>query len=108
MTGTVGPSPAPTLTTFDTSLAPPANDFAQGRIVFTSGPNTGISATIMANDGTGLFQLVSPLPALPVAGNSFTAYPGCDLTQSRCSVRFNNLGRFKATPYVPVPETAFG
>jgi uncharacterized phage protein (TIGR02218 family) len=108
VTGTVGASPTPTLTMFDTSLTPPANDFAQGRIVFTSGPNTGISATVMANDGAGLFQLVSPLPTVPVAGNTFTAYPGCDLTQSRCSLRFNNLGRFKATPYVPVPETAFG
>ena len=108
VTGTVTASPAPTLTAFDTSLTPAANDFAQGRIVFTTGPNAGISATVRANDASGLFTLVSPLPALPTTGNAFTAYPGCDLTQSRCTVRFNNLGRFKAAPFVPVPETAFG
>jgi len=108
VTGTVSASPAPTATVFDTSLTPTANDFAQGRIVFTSGPNTGISATVRSNDSSGLMTMVSPLPVAPTSGDAFTAYPGCDLTQSRCSVRFNNLGRFKATPYVPVPETAFG
>lgn len=108
VTGAVTGSPAPTLTVFDTGLTPAANDFAQGRIVFTSGANNGISATVRANDTSGLFTLVSPLPALPAAGDTFTAYPGCDLTQARCSGRFSNLGRFKATPYVPVPETAFG
>jgi len=108
VTGTVSASPVPTQTVFDTSLTPTANDFAQGRIVFTSGPNTGISATVRSNDSSGLMTMVSPLPVAPTSGDAFTAYPGCDLTQSRCSVRFNNLGRFKATPYVPVPETAFG
>jgi uncharacterized phage protein (TIGR02218 family) len=108
VTGSVTGSPAPTLTVFDTGLTPALNDFAQGRIVFTSGPNNGISATVKSNDTSGLFTLAAPLPALPVSGNTFTAYPGCDLTQARCLARFNNLGRFKATPYVPVPETAFG
>jgi len=108
VTGTVSASPVPTQTVFDTSLTPTANDFAQGRIVFTSGPNTGISATVRSNDSSGLMTMVSPLPVAPTSGDAFTAYPGCDLTQSRCTTRFNNLGRFKATPYVPVPETAFG
>ena len=108
VTGAVSVSPAPTATVFDTGLTPTANDFAQGRIVFTSGANNGVSATIRSNDASGLFTLVAPLPNPPAAGDTFTAYPGCDLTQSRCSTRFNNLGRFKATPYVPVPETAFG
>ena len=106
--GAVSASPAPTATVFDTGLTPTANDFAQGRIVFTSGANNGVSATVRANDASGLFTLVAPLPNPPAAGDAFTAYPGCDLTQARCSGRFNNLGRFKATPYVPVPETAFG
>lgn len=108
VTGSVTGSPAPTATVFDTGLSPTANDFAQGRIVFSSGVNNGLSATVKANDGAGLVTLVAPLPAAPAAGDTFTIYPGCDLTQSRCSTRFNNLQHFKATPYVPVPETAFG
>ena len=108
VSGAVSAAPAPTATVFDTNLTPAAGDFAQGRIVFTSGANSGVSATVRSNDASGLFSLVAPLPAAPAAGDTFTAYPGCDLTQSRCSTRFNNLGRFKATPYVPVPETAFG
>lgn len=98
----------PSVKMFGSSLSPAANDFAQGRVVFTSGPNAGLSATVGSNDAAGNFQLVSALPNPPTAGDGFTAYPGCDLTQDRCNRRFANLGRFKATPYVPVPETAFG
>jgi uncharacterized phage protein (TIGR02218 family) len=97
-----------TQSAFGSGLAPAANDFAQGRVVFTAGVNAGLTATVKANDGAGNFQLVAPLPNAPAAGDAFVAYPGCDLTQGRCSTRFNNLARFKATPFVPVPETAFG
>lgn len=106
MTGAVAGTP--TITSFGSTLSPSADDLAQGRIVFTSGVNTGLSATVRSNDPTGNIQLVSPLPNAPAPGDGFVAYPGCDLTQNRCNLRFNNLGRFKATPYVPVPETAFG
>jgi len=106
VTGTV--TGMPTQAAFDSGLTPVANDFAQGRVVFTSGTNAGLTATVKANDGAGNFELVAPLPNAPAAGDSFIAYPGCDLTQGRCSARFNNLARFKATPFVPVPETAFG
>lgn len=99
---------APTVSSFATTLSPAANDFAQGRIVFTSGANTGVSATVKTNTAGGQFELIRPLPAAPAAGDTFTAYPGCDLTRARCGSRFNNLGRHKATPFVPVPETVFG
>ena len=106
VTGTV--TGTPTASAFGSGLAAAANDFAQGRVVFGSGANAGLTATVKANDGSGHFQLVAPLPSAPAPGDTFTAYPGCDLTQGRCSTRFNNLGRFKATPFVPVPETALG
>ncbi len=106
VTGTV--TGAATQGAFDSGLTPTANDFAQGRVAFTSGVNTGLTATVKTNDASGYFELVAPLPNAPATGDSFIAYPGCDLTQGRCSTRFNNLGRFKATPFVPVPETAFG
>ncbi len=101
-------SGTPTASTFATTLSPTANDFAQGRIVFTSGACNGVSATVKSNDGTGHFTLIRALPAVPAAGDTFTAYPGCDLTRSRCLTRFNNLLRRKATDFVPVPETILG
>jgi uncharacterized phage protein (TIGR02218 family) len=108
VSSTVTSSPAPTLTSFDSGLSTTANDFAQGYVIFTSGANSGVRATVKSNDGSGGFVLVRPLPSVPAAGDAFTAYPGCDLTRGRCSTRFNNLGRHKATPFVPVPETVFG
>lgn len=101
-------SGAPTKTAFATSLAPTLNDYAQGRIVFTSGPNNGISRTIRSNDASGGFVLVGPLPVAPGSGDAFTAYKGCDLTQGTCQAKFSNLANFKATPFVPLPTTALG
>jgi uncharacterized phage protein (TIGR02218 family) len=98
----------PTALAFSSSLSTTLNDFAQGRIIFTSGVNAGVSATVKSNDGAGGFVLIRALPAVPSAGDAFTAYPGCDLTMSRCLSRFNNLGRLKATPFTPTPETVFG
>lgn len=105
-TGTV--TGTPTAQLFNTTLTPPANDFAQGRIVFTSGANAGISATVKSNTGGGQILLIRNLPNVPAAGDAFTIYPGCDYTQARCTGRFNNLPHHKATPFVPVPETSFG
>ena len=96
-------------TTLATSLAAPAvNDFALGRIVFTSGANSGISRTVRSNDGAGGVVLVSPLPSAVGVGDAFTIYKGCNLVQSTCSGKFNNLPNFKATPFVPLPTAAFG
>jgi uncharacterized phage protein (TIGR02218 family) len=91
---------------FGSGLTGQAGDYAQGRIVFTSGANAGIARAVKSNDAAGNFNLISPLPAMPAPGDAFTAYKGCDLTMGTCSGRFNNLGRFKGTPFVPQPETA--
>lgn len=91
-----------------TNLTPTLNDYALGRILFTSGVNNGISRTIKSNDAAGNFVLVAPLPAPCGSADNFTAYKGCDLTQSTCTNKFNNLVNFRATPYVPQPTTALG
>lgn len=95
-----------TATTFGSSVTGNDGRFAQGRIKFTSGANAGITRSIKSNDGAGSFVLIQALPTPPAAGDSFTVYPGCDLTKATCAGKFNNLGRFKGTPFVPVPETA--
>jgi uncharacterized phage protein (TIGR02218 family) len=106
-TGHVVGSAGATLT-FGSNLTPTANDYALGRIVFTSGANNGISRTIRANDGAGNFTLIQPLPNGLAALDNFTIFPGCDLTTGRCSTRFANLANFKGTPFVPLPQTPLG
>lgn len=103
--GTVSASPAPTTTGFKAGLTPAIDYFAQGRVVFTSGANSGLSRTVRTNSNTGQFAIIPPLPVAPSAGDGFIAYAGCDKTQGTCNTKFNNLARFKGTPYVPVPET---
>lgn len=93
---------------FTSTATGAAGYFAQGRIVFTSGANAGVSRTVRSNDGAGGFALIRPLPTAPAAGDTFTAYAGCDLSKATCETKFANLTRFKGTPFVPVPTTALG
>ena len=78
----------------------------QGTVTFPAGSNNGVSATIKLADATGL-TLTYPLPALPAAGDSFTAYQGCDHTLATCRSKFANEGNFRGFPFVPTPEAAF-
>ena len=89
-------------------VAPSVNDYALGRIVFTSGGNNGLSRTVRSNDAAGNVVLVSPLPVAAGAGDTFTIFKGCDLIQPTCTTKFNNLPNFKATPFVPLPTAAMG
>ena len=88
-----------------TTSAQPDAYFDNGQLVFTSGPNNGLVKAIRQYFGKTFF-FNSPLPFAPNAGDSFIAYPGCDKTQSTCTLKFNNLANFEGFPYVPVPETA--
>lgn len=107
-TGTVRAGTAGSTGTFGSALAPTASDYALGRVMFTSGANAGISRTIRANDASGNFTLISPLPAVTAVGDAFTVYKGCDHTQATCTTKFANLANFRATPFVPLPTTSVG
>jgi hypothetical protein len=61
---------------------------------------------VRAYTAGGTVALVLPFPAAPVAGNAFTAYPGCDYLQGTCSGKFSNLSHFKGEPFVPATETS--
>lgn len=80
--------------------------YAQGTITMTAGVNTGASATIRSASATAL-TLAYPLPAIPAAGDAFTAYQGCDHSLATCKAKFNNAANFRGFPFVPTPETAF-
>ena len=102
-TGTIDGTSSQTLVS--TSLSAPAGTFNLGTIVFTSGSCAGQRRSIRSQDASGNLQLVLPLPSSPAVGDAFEAYPGCDLSLTRCGV-FNNTGRFRGYPFVPLPETA--
>lgn len=91
--------------TINCALAEAAGHFDIGEIVVTSGPNIGVRRTVRSY-APGIVRLAYPLPYSPLVGNAFTIYPGCDKRLVTCDVKFSNKPRFRATPFVPVPETA--
>lgn len=88
-----------------TSAGQAAGYFDSGYLFCGPGPNAGAQRTVKKWDGVGL-DLALPLPFTPVAGNTFTIYPGCNKQKTTCQTKFNNLPRFGGQPYIPVPETA--
>lgn len=85
------------------SLAQASGYFSLGYVVFTSGPNNGLSRTVKSY-APGEVYLSYPLPYTPGIGEAFTIYPGCDKKQATCSSKFSNLPNFKGFPYIPKPE----
>jgi uncharacterized phage protein (TIGR02218 family) len=78
--------------------------YALGRLLMTSGANDGFSRMVRAWGG-GVLYLANPFYWPLSVGDSFTAYPGCDLTMASCTA-FGNLINFGGTPFIPPPETA--
>lgn len=90
---------------FSTSLQLPDSYLAGGGIEFTSGVLSGLSAPIKYSMATGQITLLIPVSANPATGDTFRAYPGCDLTITTCTNKFNNRSRNRSTPYIPLKET---
>lgn len=104
-TGTIAASPAPAVTSFKTGNAQAAGYFDQGVVTFTSGANAGLKRTIKAYDPTTGFTFALPLPVAPAAGDTISAFAGCDKQKATCGAKFSNLGRFRGYPWIPAPET---
>jgi uncharacterized phage protein (TIGR02218 family) len=79
--------------------------YTLGTLQMTSGLNENFWAFIVKWDGEATLSLLVPLPFAVAPGDTFTAYPGCDKTETSCSA-FNNLLQFGGEPAIPVPETA--
>lgn len=94
-----------TLSRIVCTIAKPQGYFTQGVVEFTAGLNVGIKRTIRLHEN-GSLLLTLPLTQMPAIGETIKVYPGCDKTMDTCSIRFNNLKRFRGEPFVPVPETA--
>ena len=80
---------------------------AQGSIVFSSGANANVRATVRSVNVGVSYSLMYPLPFAPSIGDAFTVAFGCDHTQATCQGKFNNLANFRGFPYVPPPQLAY-
>lgn len=101
--GTVGAGS--TAAQINTSVA--AAGHAQGSIVFTSGANANLRATVKSVSPGASLTLMYPLPAPPAAGDAFNVAFGCDHTRGTCQGKFNNLANFRGFPFVPAPQLAY-
>jgi uncharacterized phage protein (TIGR02218 family) len=80
---------------------------AQGSLVFTSGANSNVRATVKSVNVGVSYSLMYPLPFAPTEGDNFNVAFGCDHTQATCVAKFNNLPNFRGFPYVPPPQLAY-
>ncbi len=80
---------------------------AQGSILFTSGANANVRATVKSVVAGTSLALMYPLPEPPATGDAFTVYAGCDHTRGTCQSRFANLTNFRGFPFVPPPQIAY-
>lgn len=91
---------------FTTNLTKADHYFELGVITFTSGALSGQSQGISAYlNASGALVTRFPFPTAPSPGDTFTAYPGCDLMQATCTTKFGNLTHFSGQPFIPVPQT---
>ena len=84
--------------------------YTQGRMVCTSGLNSGLQRTITNWTGT-TFQPQYPWPFAVAVGDGFSFYPGCDKStgDGGCGAGgFNNLVNFLGAPFTPQPEIQIG
>ena len=103
VSGTVGAGSTSNQINFSGALA----GHAQGSIVFSSGANANVRATVKSVNPGASLTLMYPLPFAPATGDAFTVAFGCDHTQSTCQNTFNNLANFRGFPYVPPPQLAY-
>lgn len=80
----------------------PANHFAQGTVLFTSGDNSGVRVEVIASSAGQLFLLL-PLPYPPQVGDTASVTRGCTKTVAACTA-YGNLANFRGEPYVPGQE----
>jgi hypothetical protein len=116
-------SGTPTTTSIATTtagiIAKATNWFKLGVLTFTSGALNGTRVDVQGyvlSGGTGTFTLAIPLASAPLAGDTFTVYPGCPRTRPACAAFpnaigvTNNLanlptGAYRGFPLIPSPES---
>jgi len=81
-----------------------SGDYSGGTLRFTSGACAGLAGQIKRHaSGGGIvtLELWQAMPDAVVAGDGFTATPGCDKAFATCRDRFANAANFRGFPYMP-------
>lgn len=80
--------------------------FDLGTILWTSGANSGVTRTVkrFVHSG-GVITMMTPLLNVPLAGDAFTIFPGCDKTKATCNSKFSNVVNFRGYPFIPAPDS---
>ena len=105
VTGTVGAGPTLTVIPVSGGVGTPTGgdglpNYQRGRIIFTSGVNDSLMATLDTNDASNVY-LAYPLNAPCAPGDTFTIYPGCSKSFATCSSKFANTANFRGYDKVP-------
>jgi uncharacterized phage protein (TIGR02218 family) len=114
-TGTVIAANIATIYAGGASIYDKPDGFYNGGILtFTSGVLTGKQYGIQTSIYTGALvgpvsgvalNVQLPLSTMPAVGDTFSIYPGCDRSQTRCTGTFGNVANFRGYPYIPGPES---
>lgn len=76
--------------------------FNEGKLVFTSGLNTGIPSEIKSWDSSSKTLEIQLSANYQISiGDTFIAIYGCDGVHTTCR-RFNNIKNFRGEPYIPL------
>lgn len=82
----------------------PGGGYQYGKLIWTSGNNTGCVSTVIKDDGSSTsvrtLTLAAPTPSGIETGDGFTAYQGCSKLYARCKV-LSNVANFRGFPNVP-------
>lgn len=82
--------------------------FRFGTLTWTSGPNAGRRAEVLANDRSDGIAVLTLLeaPIRPIsAGDGFTISAGCDKRIATCGQKFGNVVNFRRFPHIPGQDT---
>lgn len=79
----------------------------QGVIIFETGVNAGMRATVKSLVAGTSLTLMYPLPDPPAVGDTIAVSFGCDHTRGTCQGKFANLVNFRGYPFVPPPQIAY-
>lgn len=88
-----------------TGIAFQTNFFAEGRVTFTSGANSGITRDIRVSSAGGDFECFLEFPFDIAVSDTFEVTAGCDKTFDTCKNKFDNVINFRGFPDIPTVET---
>ena len=83
-----------------TEAAGTADLYKQGRIVWATGDNAGITSEVVTNDATGAVFLKYKPPFPITAGDTGNITRGCMKTVAACQ-GYSNLPNYRGEPYIP-------